>query len=316
MNSRTKFGLIVLSGLTFLVAFSRLTNFSLPDFSRTFSFEFERKPQNNAELESIVRADLSGTKGNFAVYIEQLPASSSATPAAPKKYTLNEVEPFPAASLYKLVLLAAVFKEVENGQIKLDESMTSTKSHLVDILGETDFGYEKMPENITFTVEEALARVGRISDNFAAIMLTDRLRQVPQKEGEEGLLIQMTNEIGMKNTDFSTDPIITTALDIGTFFKALYAGRVVSQKSSAEIVRLLDLNQLDNRIPAKLPAEVKVIHKTGELALVRHDAGIVYLPNRPYLIVLLSKDLEYEDDGVETLAQISKDVYDYFRLLK
>lgn len=317
MNVRTKIGLLVLVGLFLLVAFSRLTHLSFPDLSGTFVFDF-RKTRKDAKLESIVNAKLREAEGSFAIYIEELTASPSASLADPRKYAFNELEVFPSASLYKLVLLAVVFKEVEQGRIKLDETVSSTKSHLIGVMGEIDYGYEDMPENIAFTVEVALQRVGRISDNFAAIMLTERLARLPKRPGEEGLLIMMTKEIGMKNTNFLAEPITTTALDIGVFFKALYGDQIVSPVVSSQIIKTLELNQLNNRIPALLPKEVKVIHKTGELARLRHDAGIVFpsnspnTPDSPYIIVLLSKDLKYEDDGIEVLAGISKDVYEYF----
>ena len=74
---------------------------------------------------------------------------------------------------------------------------------------------------------------------------------------------------------------------------------------------LLD-QKFNSVIPARLPADVKVAHKTGSITGIQHDAGIVYLPNgKKYILVLLSK---YEGDtqsAIETMAQISRMVYDY-----
>ena len=65
-------------------------------------------------------------------------------------------------------------------------------------------------------------------------------------------------------------------------------------------------------IPAQLPKEVKIAHKTGSITGVQHDAGIIVLPGgHKYVLVLLSKNLEDRDKGVETLALISKMVYDF-----
>lgn len=320
MKSRTRFGITVLSGLLALVLLSKIL--STFDFSRTFNFEFAiKQTKNNPQLESIVAKNLNGIEGRFAVYIEELPANNSdggkvdnsfTLLADPLKYTLNELEFFPAASLYKLVLLAAVLKEVEKGNLALEDQLSGAKSHLVEVFGGVDFGYEDAPEQISYTVDEALTRVGRVSDNFAAIMLTEKLRAIRISEGSSNkLLIEITKELGMKNTDFDTDPIQTTAEDIAIFFKQLYFGQIVSPQVSEKIIGYLNLSQLNDRIPAKLPEEVKVVHKTGELARVRHDAGIVY-GERPYLIVLLSKDLKYEDQGIETMANISQEVWEYF----
>lgn len=275
--------------------------------TNTFSFDFG-KTRNDAKLENVINTSLRGQKGDFAVFVEELPASPSASLKNPRKYAVNEMKPFPAASLYKLVLMAAIEKQIEGGKMKREDTLVGDKEKLAKILGGEEFGYEKAPDQIKYSVDEALTRVGRISDNFAAIMLTNKLRESP----EEGLLYQMTHELGMKNTDFAADPIKTTAEDVALFFKLLYQGKVVSLASSEKIIQYLSLSQLNNRIPSGVPEGVKVVHKTGELARTRHDAGIVYLEGSPYVIVLLSENLPFEDEGIKTLAQISKGVYEYF----
>lgn len=304
MKSKTKFFIIFLLFLCIFVVyhFFRQSSFYYFDFGKTQNNTIK----NDQELANIIQKNLAGINGHFAVYIEELPSSPSATLTNARKYALNANESFPTASLYKLVLLAAALKEVELGGLKLEDPITGSKSDLTKKLGNLDFGYEDMPENIQFSVEEILERIGRISDNFVAIMLTEKLRS----NGSNDPLLLMAKELGMENTSFE-GITNTTASDIALFFRKLYRGEVVSKSASAKIMEVLALSNINNRIPALLPEEVKVIHKTGELPLLRHDAGVV-LASHPYLIVLLSKDLEFEDDGVDTLAKISGDVYDYF----
>lgn len=304
MASRTKFGLLVLvilligSGVSRVVGGKDSPPLIAPQLhlSGTFNFQFE-----SVALRKIVQKDLEGQNGNFAVYIEGLGESNK------ELYTFNELQPFPAASLYKLVLVAAALDRVEKGQMHLGDEITSTKSHLTEVLGSEDFGYEDSPEAIKYTLEESLARIGAISDNFAAIMLTEKLRVNAVRDP----LTVMAEDLGMRNTKFGDIPI-TTAEDIAFFFKKLYRGGIVSAQSSEQIRSLLNSSKINNRIPAKLPKGIKVVHKTGELPRLRHDAGIVYLEKLPYVVVLLSKDLKYEDDGVDLLAKISKDIFDYF----
>lgn len=257
----------------------------------TFNFVFRSRG-----LSQIVQHNLSGKKGDFAVLIEDLKDG--------EKYSQRQDEAFPSASLYKLYLMAVVLKEVEDGKLKMEDGISSTKTHLVNVYGSIDSGYEDAPENISYSIEEALTRVGRISDNFAAIMLMDEL-------GVEKVQ-NMADSLG-KDTHIKS-PTTTTASDIGLFFKKLYSKEIVNANVSLKLVEFLSLNQLNDRIPAGLPEGVKIIHKTGELARVRHDAGLVFLPNdQAYIIVLMSQNLKYEDDTVETFAKISKEVYEYFQ---
>ena len=196
----------------------------------------------------------------------------------------------------------------------MDSELSANKSHLENVFGGTDFGYEDAPDQIKYTVDEALTRVGRISDNFAAIMLAEKI-------GWDSIQ-QEADLLGASNTVIKS-PISTSAGDIASFFKMLYQKKLGSENISNQLISYISLNQLNNRIPAGLPKGVRVVHKTGELSRVRHDGGIVYLTSevspgssevspRAYVIVMMSQNLKYEDDGVETLAQISKDVYEYF----
>jgi beta-lactamase class A len=65
----------------------------------------------------------------------------------------------------------------------------------------------------------------------------------------------------------------------------------------------------NDRLPAMLPAGVIVAHKTGELPGVRNDGGIVRCPGESYIIVVMSRDGD-PDEEVEAEANISQMVYD------
>jgi beta-lactamase class A len=57
---------------------------------------------------------------------------------------------------------------------------------------------------------------------------------------------------------------------------------------------------------------VKVASKSGSITAVSHDSGIVYLPDgRKYVLVLLSKGVQSYDEVNNTLANVSRLVYDF-----
>ena len=79
-----------------------------------------------------------------------------------------------------------------------------------------------------------------------------------------------------------------------------------------EIISVLFDQHFNNIIPAQLPVAVKSDHKTGSITGLQHDSGLIVLPTgHKYVLVLLSKELDDEDKGVETLALISNKVYEY-----
>jgi beta-lactamase class A len=79
------------------------------------------------------------------------------------------------------------------------------------------------------------------------------------------------------------------------------------------MVNILKQQYYNDLIPALLPKDVQVAHKTGWITGVHHDAGIIYLPDgRQYVLVLLSKKCKNEAAAVQLLAMISSNIYNYF----
>jgi beta-lactamase class A len=267
-------------------------------FRKILGTRQEVKPADK-NLEGKIRQFLEGKEGDYAVYVKDL------LPEGKRNVYINSEESFEAASLYKLFLMAAVYQAVNQGKISLDTQISAKLGHLEQVLGSVDYGYQDLSsdEVATYTVSEALDRVARISDNYAAIMLAEKVGW--------GSLQTAADDAGATNTQIKT-PISTSAEDIGLLLEKVYKGEVVSLESSEGIIDLLTRAQINNRIPAKLPKEVKVAHKTGELSQVRNDAGIVFLNGNPYVIVLMTKNLKYEDRAIEDLAEVSKIVYDYY----
>ena len=78
------------------------------------------------------------------------------------------------------------------------------------------------------------------------------------------------------------------------------------------MINILLQQRFNDIIPAGLPADVKVAHKTGFITHVHHDSGIVFLPDgRKYVLVLMSKDWEDEKTAVHTMVNISSLIYKY-----
>jgi beta-lactamase class A len=104
----------------------------------------------------------------------------------------------------------------------------------------------------------------------------------------------------------------TNAYDLLLILEAIAEGRAVDPSSSEAMVDVLLAQQFGDVIPALLPPNVRVAHKTGNITGVEHDSGIVYLPDgRSYVLVLLSKDLKNVKEGKQALARVSKRIYDF-----
>ncbi len=104
----------------------------------------------------------------------------------------------------------------------------------------------------------------------------------------------------------------TTAFDEVAIYEKLARGEAVSREASEEMIEILKQQKFNEMIPARLPDDVQVAHKTGWITGVNHDVGIVELPDgQRYVLVLLSKEAEDRDKVLNTFADISRTVYDF-----
>jgi beta-lactamase class A len=95
----------------------------------------------------------------------------------------------------------------------------------------------------------------------------------------------------------------------------LAKGEVVSPEDSDEMRRILSDQQLNEMIPAGLPFDTHVAHKTGSAADYFHDAGIIY-PARgeTFVLAILTKGYpESDEDAAHAfVASLARAVYDYW----
>ena len=103
-----------------------------------------------------------------------------------------------------------------------------------------------------------------------------------------------------------------TAYDLMVIYEKMAKGEIVDQKASQAMIEILLDQRFNTIIPARLPEGVRVAHKTGNIAGVLHDSGIVFLPDgRKYVLVLLSKDLEDAEGAKTAMAKVSELLYQH-----
>ncbi|MBX6343006.1 MAG: serine hydrolase, partial [Thermomicrobiaceae bacterium] len=103
---------------------------------------------------------------------------------------------------------------------------------------------------------------------------------------------------------------VTSPVDMAHLFEALLVGKVVSRRASAEMLDLLAQQQINDRLPALLPPGTRVAHKTGNLATVVHDAGVIYAPRGPIVVVVMSEDVQSEAAVVDAARKVARLAYD------
>jgi beta-lactamase class A len=274
--------------------------------------------QNNLSMDALkqrITDTLTAQKGFFAVAFKDLSSG--------KELFINEYENFHAASTMKVPVMIEVYKQAALKKFSLKDSVTIINEfksivdgslfHL-DSADDSEFElYKQVGEKKT--VYDVVYKMIILSSNFATNLMiqlvnaknvTATMRTLGAKDIQvlRGVEDQKAFDKGIINT--------VTAYDLMLLFEQIAKGKAVSKKACKEMIRILLDQRFNDIIPAKLPPDVKVAHKTGWITGLHHDAGIIFLPDgRKYILVLLSKKLDDEKAGVNAMASVSEMIYKY-----
>lgn len=273
------------------------------------------KPAALETLKLEIEKELSKNEGTFAVAFKDLQTGDT--------LFINARETFHAASTMKTPVMIEVYKQAHEGVWSLTDSV-DIKNEFKSIvdgslysLDSTDDSERNLYKQVgkKRTVADLTYDMIIVSSNLATNLVIEYVdaKKVTQTMRELGANdIQVLRGVednkayqqGLNNT--------TTAFDLMLIFEHLAKGELVSQEACDDMIRILLDQKFKEIIPAKLPEEVKVAHKTGSISGVRHDSGIVFLPDgRKYVLVLLSKEMKNADAGIESMASVSRLIYDH-----
>ncbi len=244
-------------------------------------------PTLQAELSGYV-AGLGGSYGAAAVSLED-----------GRTAFVDADTVFPAASMYKLLVMYRVFQQREAGAISLSDPLPILPDDMLMVEPGGGFRPGDVP-----SVGQALYGMIAVSSNTASYALTRAVGGWPA-------VTSAADELGMYSTYAADGEFWSTPADLVTFFQLLAGRSLVSAAASEQMIDLLLAQQSNDRIPALLPEGVEVAHKTGELPGVRNDGGIVWGPGGRYILVVMSRWAD-PDEAIGAEARISRMVYDRY----
>lgn len=249
------------------------------------------------QLKDSIAKSLEGTADDYAIVIKNLKTGDS--------YFQNEHTVYQPASLYKLWVMATAYEQIKNGLFTEDTVLSQNASILNSRYALSSESAEIKSGRITFTVADALEEMIVNSHNYAALLLSDRVKL-------KNVQIFLDDK-GLEESAVGTTSAIptTTAYDIASFFEKLYKKELANSLYTDKMLDLLKGQTINHKLPKYLPKETIIAHKTGELDSFTHDAGIVYTSNGDYIIVILS-DTPTPAIAGEKIAELSRAVYNYF----
>lgn len=274
--------------------------------------------QSKSKLELLkesINDELAKVEGTFGIAFENLDNN--------EQLLINEKETFHAASTMKTPVLIEVYKQAAEGKFSLQDSITVINEFksIVDgspyqLTSDDDSEFELYNQVGTKkAIYDLVYQMIIVSSNLATNIIIENVGAKNVMSTMKGLGAndiqvlrgvedQKAYEAGMSNT--------TTAYDLMILFEKLAKGEAVSPEADQQMIDILSDQEFNEIIPAKLPADVKVAHKTGSITAVRHDSGIVFLPDgRKYVLITLSKELKNPEEGIRAMANVSELIYKY-----
>ncbi len=218
-------------------------------------------------------------------------------------------EVFPTASTIKLAIVYELFKQADEGRIKLEDRITLDHGKAV---GGSGVLYEMGTP--TLSIRDYATLMVMLSDNTATNVLIDLvgMENVTKRMQSLGL---GTTKLRRHMIDLAAarrgDENVSTPADVVRLLQILNAGDGLAPASRDAALALLKKAKV-SRLRAGLPPGVEAADKPGELEGVRVDAGIVFAKNRPYVLCVMTTYLNSEEEGERAIVEISRAVYEYF----
>ncbi len=273
------------------------TEYNDPNYGKKL-FEFEKRIHN--EVEMIISQK---TETTTSFYFKDL--------TNPSWVAINQEEKFTPASLIKVPRLIAYHKLKESDPELFNMKLQFTGD---DLNNQKSLGPKGniIPDGV-YSIKELLEEMIVNSDNNAYEMLR-RYKPGSMKKIFEDL-----------DTPFIDDPAQRSKEDFVTvdkmskFFLVLYNATYLSKESSEEALELLSRTSFNDGIRIETDASFPISHKFGEKRIFTenlivkeaqfHDCGIFYYAPKPYIMCIMTKGKNM-DDQIKTTREISQKVFE------
>src|ERR671935_201463 len=201
------------------------------------------------------------------------------------------------ASLYKLGVLVEVERRVDAGTMRYSNSITIEPEDVTE-----DGSYELV--GTALSLDDALEQMITISDNGAAHALERIVGARQINDTLAALHIQP-----FRLAEDADEDNIASPRAIATLFTLLAQRRLISQAASDRMLKRLERQKINDRLPAALPVGTVVAHKTGNIGFATHDAGIIYgKAGEPMVVVAMTWD-SGEEAAVDFIQSVGSLVY-------
>lgn len=233
------------------------------------------------KLEDLIHKEVEAKRINFAsIYFRDLNNGPW--------IGINEKEQFLPGSLLKVPIMIAYLKKAETDpailakKIKYEGNAPPTGQFVQPAV--------KLEKGKAYTVEDLIYRMIVYSDNDATYILQLNL--------DTDIYIKTYMDLGLDVPDGLSEYRINVK-KYASFFRILFNASYLNKEMSNGALKLLSYADFKEGLIAGVPPQVQTAQKFGESKSPDgqkqfHDCGIIYYPDHPYLLCVMTKGSDYK----------------------
>lgn len=207
-------------------------------------------------------------------------------------FGINETDQFTPASLLKTPLMIAYLKAAETEPDLLKRKLTYNPSGDQNAPESPTPGVASMVPHMSYTVEELISRMIIYSDNNAFQLLTTNI--------DYQLVTRVMQDLGLKVPSVDTPEDFVTVRQYAGIFRVLYNSSYLSRAMSEKALSILaSAVYHDGLVKGVGDDSIEIAHKYGvrkgnDRIDQLHDCGIIYYPDHPYLVCIMTKGHDFK----------------------
>jgi beta-lactamase class A len=269
---------------------------------------------------AVAQADTrTGLKAAFAERLEAIASSVDGVVGytvvdlkTGDRFERRQADLFPTASAIKIAVLYELVRQADEKRLSLDEVRPFDRRHVV---GGSGVLFELTAPALS--LRDLATLMVLVSDNSATNAVIDAV-------GMDAVTTRMAS-LGLSSTRLRRKMMdldaarkgrenVSSPADLARLLTILDRGEGLSP-AARELALGILRKRKSTPLTRGLPADVEAASKPGDLDGVRADAGIVYVPDRPYAFVMMQSWLADEAAGERALTEASRLAYGYFSRL-
>jgi len=308
---------IVLSAIFFTVGFLAGSWFHRHSYDACIdSFSFVNPYFACMEEHTLDKKSYMSLRTELISYIEEQKASGNVSEVsiffrdleAGPTMGISERVDFVPASLLKLPNVLILMRLQEEGEVDLSKETSSYSGVRQKDDQQIKPEYEILP-NTSYTILDLIFHSLVYSDNLANRLLIDYINSI---DNGRNLIFEIYRDLGILEVSDSLSSAVNTK-GYSTIFRLLYNSAFLNSENSEKLLDIMSKSTDTGGLRGGVPQSVKISHKFGERVVSPtenqlHDCGIIYYPENPYLLCVMTRGKNFEKLQ-NTISYISSEFY-------